>query len=246
MLLPSYTGSRSAALLNALQQRIIILDGGMGTMIQRQKLTEAAYRGTEFANWQSDLKGNNDLLNLTQPDLIRTIHSDYLQAGADIIETNTFNATAISMEDYGMQQLVYRLNRAGAELAREAADTMTAQTAAKPRFVAGVLGPTSKTCSISPDVNNPGFRNINFSQLVDTYHEALHGLIEGGVDIVLVETIFDTLNAKAALFAIRDYLSGTKLSCRLLSPAPLPMPPEEPSPVKPLRRSGTRCATRPP
>jgi 5-methyltetrahydrofolate--homocysteine methyltransferase len=186
-----------------LQKRILILDGAMGTMIQRHKLEEVDYRGERFADWPSDLKGNNDLLNLTQPHIIKDIHEQYLAAGADIIETNTFNSTAVSMEDYGMQELVHELNVAGAKLAREAADKFA--TPKQPRFVAGVLGPTGKTCSISPDVNDPGFRNITFDALVDTYTEATRGLIEGGVDIILIETIFDTLNAKAAIFAVQTF-----------------------------------------
>ena len=186
-----------------LQKRILILDGAMGTMIQRHKLEEADYRGERFADWPSDLKGNNDLLSLTQPHIIKDIHEQYLAAGADIIETNTFNSTAVSMEDYDMQKLVHELNVAGARLAREAADKFA--TPQQPRFVAGVLGPTGKTCSISPDVNDPGFRNITFDALVETYSEAVHGLIEGGSDIILIETIFDTLNAKAAIFAVQTF-----------------------------------------
>jgi 5-methyltetrahydrofolate--homocysteine methyltransferase len=192
-----------------LEKRILILDGAMGTMIQRHKLEEADYRGERFADWPSDLKGNNDLLCLTQPDIIRGIHEQYLEAGADIIETNTFNATSVSMEDYGMQALVHELNVAGARVARQAADKFTAQTPDKPRFVAGVLGPTGKTCSISPDVNDPGFRAITFDQLVEAYTEAVHGLIEGGADIILIETIFDTLNAKAAIFAVESFFEET-------------------------------------
>jgi 5-methyltetrahydrofolate--homocysteine methyltransferase len=186
-----------------LSERILILDGAMGTMIQRHKLDEAAYRGERFADWPSDLKGNNDLLVLTQPDIIRGIHEQYLAAGADIIETNTFNATAISMADYHMEELVYEINVAAAQLARAAVDKFSSEN--KPRFVAGVLGPTNRTASISPDVNNPGFRNVSFDELKAAYTEALRGLIDGGSDIVLVETIFDTLNAKAALFAIDEY-----------------------------------------
>ncbi len=188
-----------------LEKRILILDGAMGTMIQRHKLEETDYRGERFTDWPSDLKGNNDLLSLTQPQIIRDIHEQYLAAGADIIETNTFNSTAVSMEDYGMQELVHELNVAGAKLAREACDKFTAQTPDKPRFVAGVLGPTGKTCSISPDVNDPGFRNITFDALVETYSETVRGLIEGGADIILIETIFDTLNAKAAIFAVHSF-----------------------------------------
>ncbi|MEW5755860.1 MAG: methionine synthase [Pseudomonadota bacterium] len=194
---------RIQQLREALTQRILILDGAMGTMIQRHKLDEAEYRGTRFADWPVDLKGNNDLLSLTQPQIIQGIHRAYLQAGADIIETNTFNSTAVSMEDYRMQALVYELNVAGARLAREVADEFAASD--RPRYVAGVLGPTGRTCSISPDVNNPGFRNVSFDELVAAYTEATRGLVDGGADIILIETIFDTLNAKAAVFAVQSY-----------------------------------------
>ena len=192
-----------SALEQLLKQRILILDGAMGSMIQTYKLEEQDYRGERFADWPSDLKGNNDLLCLTQPKIIRDIHSAYLKAGADILETNTFNATSISMADYNMEELVYEINLEAARLAREACDAVT--TDDNPKFVAGVLGPTNRTASISPDVNNPAFRNISFDQLKDAYTEALKGLIDGGVDIILVETIFDTLNAKAALFAIEAF-----------------------------------------
>ncbi|MFO8024712.1 methionine synthase [Thiohalophilus sp.] len=189
----------------ALKQRILVLDGAMGSLIQTYKLEEKDYRGDRFADWQSDLKGNNDLLSLTQPKIIRDIHIAYLEAGADIVETNTFNANSISMADYHMEALSYEMNKVSAEVAREACEAVA--TADKPRFVAGVLGPTNRTASISPDVNNPGFRNINFDQLVESYTEALGGLVDGGVDLILVETIFDTLNAKAALFAIESYFA---------------------------------------
>jgi len=185
-----------------LNERILFLDGAMGTMIQRHKLEEADYRGERFADWPSDLKGNNDLLSLTQPQIIRDIHTQYLEAGADIIETNTFNATRVAMADYGMEALAYEINVASARLAREAAQTVTAKTPEKPRFVAGVLGPTNRTASISPDVNDPAFRNIKFDELVEAYTESTRALIEGGADIILIETIFDTLNAKAAVFAV--------------------------------------------
>ncbi|RFC34960.1 MAG: methionine synthase (B12-dependent) [Candidatus Nitrotoga sp. SPKER] len=199
-----------------LEQRILILDGAMGTMIQQYKLTEEHYRGIvahdgdieprqSFADHPLDLKGNNDLLLLTQPHIIRGIHAEYLEAGADILETNTFNANAVSMADYQMEHLVYELNVAGAKLAREVCDEYENQVPNKPRFVAGVLGPTTRTASISPDVNDPGFRNINFDQLVEGYTEAIRGLLDGGADLLMVETIFDTLNAKAALFAIEQY-----------------------------------------
>ncbi|MEJ2380690.1 MAG: methionine synthase [Gammaproteobacteria bacterium] len=189
-------------LQEALNQRILILDGAMGTMIQSYKLEEGDYRGDRFKDWSSDLKGNNDLLSLTQPTIIRDIHTAYLEAGADIVETNTFNSTSISQADYGMEELVYELNQAGARLAREAADAMSAATPDKPRFVAGVLGPTNRTASISPDVNRPGYRAIHFDDLVASYTEAARGLLDGGVDLILIETIFDTLNAKAAVFAL--------------------------------------------
>ena len=184
------------------KDRILILDGAMGTMIQRHKLEEEDYRGKRFADWPSDIKGNNDLLVLTQPDIIYDIHCQYLAAGADIIETNTFNATTISMADYDMEHLAKEINIEAARLAKKAADEYTAKTPDKPRFVAGVLGPTNRTASISPDVNDPGMRNVNFDQLVEAYEEATHGLIEGGADFILIETVFDTLNAKAAAFAV--------------------------------------------
>lgn len=185
-----------------LQQRILLIDGGMGTMIQGYKLEEQDYRGERFANWPSDLKGNNDLLVLTQPQLIKEIHCAYLEAGADILETNTFNATSIAMADYDMQAISDEINFAAAKLAREVADEWTAKTPHKPRYVAGVLGPTNRTCSISPDVNDPGFRNVSFDQLVEAYSESTRALIKGGCDLILIETIFDTLNAKACAFAV--------------------------------------------
>ncbi|WP_370304650.1 homocysteine S-methyltransferase family protein [Rheinheimera baltica] len=183
-------------------QRIFILDGAMGTMIQQHRLEEADYRGAEFADWPSDVKGNNDLLVLTQPDLIADIHRQYLLAGADIVETNSFNATTIAMADYQMEGLSARINRESAALARKVCDEITALEPDKPRFVAGVLGPTNRTASISPDVNDPGFRNVSFDELVDAYTESTHALIAGGADIIMLETIFDTLNAKAAAFAV--------------------------------------------
>ncbi|WP_256261082.1 methionine synthase [Shewanella sp. NIFS-20-20] len=187
----------------ALEQRILVLDGAMGTMIQGYQLEEADYRGERFCDWHTDVKGNNDLLVLTQPQIIKQIHTDYLLAGADIIETNTFNATTIAMADYDMQLLAAEINRQGARLAREACDDITAATGIR-RYVAGVLGPTNRTCSISPDVNDPGYRNISFDELVVAYSESTKALLEGGSDIIMVETIFDTLNAKAALFAIES------------------------------------------
>ena len=195
---------RIAALNQAAKERILILDGAMGTMIQRYKLDEAGYRGERFKNHPRDLKGNNDLLVLTQPRIISEIHNAYLEAGADIIETNTFNAQAISQSDYGLESIAHELNVAAGRLAREAADAWTKKTPDKPRFVAGAIGPTNRTASISPDVNNPGFRNVIFDALVDAYSTQARGLIEGGVHIILIETIFDTLNAKAAGFAVQQ------------------------------------------
>jgi 5-methyltetrahydrofolate--homocysteine methyltransferase len=193
---------RITYLHEALKQRILLLDGATGTMIQRHKLDEAAYRGERFADWPSDLKGNNDLLAITQPEIIKGIHEEYLNAGADIIETNTFNATRVSMADYDMEDLSYEINVAATTLARQAADRFSSDD--KPRYVAGVLGPTNRTCSISPDVNDPSFRNITFVELKDAYVESTRGLIEAGADIILIETIFDTLNAKAAIFAVKQ------------------------------------------
>ncbi len=196
--------NRAARLKQELDQRILVLDGAMGTMIQSYRLDEAGFRGERFASHPHDVKGNNDLLNLTQPDIIRAIHVAYLDAGADIVETNTFNANAISQRDYHMQDLAYEMNLAAARLARAAADGAKAQTPDRPRFVAGSLGPTNRTASISPDVNNPAARNVTFDQLVDAYAEAARGLIDGGADLLLIETIFDTLNAKAAIFAVQS------------------------------------------
>ena len=197
-----------------LRERILILDGAMGTLIQRHKLDEAAYRGERFAEWPSDLKGNNDLLVLTRPEIIREIHEQYLAAGAHIIETNSFNATRISMADYGMEALAPELNRAAACLAREAADRFA--TPERARFVAGVLGPTNRTASISPDVNDPGARNVSFAELVEAYAEAARGLIDGGADILLIETVFDTLNAKAAVFACEQVFEEDSLRLPLM------------------------------
>ncbi len=204
---------RTALLRAQLNSRILIIDGAMGTMIQRHKLEEAAFRGERFADWHRDVKGNNDLLVLTQPDIIRGIHDAYCAAGADLLETNSFNSTRVSQSDYGMEDLVLELNREAARLARETADAWTAKTPDRPRFVAGVLGPTSRTCSLSPDVNNPAFRNVTFDALVENYYEATAGLVEGGADIIMIETVFDTLNAKAAIFAVQEYFlkSGVEL-----------------------------------
>ena len=222
--LPWLHPERAHALLDALRDRILIIDGAMGTMIQRHGLQEADYRGARFtggvdtqagnhvhgggcdhgAAEEQDLKGNNDLLLLTRPDLIAGIHTEYLLAGADLVETNTFNATSVSQADYHLEHLVYELNKAGASVARSCCDAVQATTPDKPRFVIGVLGPTSRTASISPDVNDPGFRNTSFDELRATYREAIDGLIDGGADTLMVETIFDTLNAKAALFAVEE------------------------------------------
>jgi 5-methyltetrahydrofolate--homocysteine methyltransferase len=193
----------------ALAKRILVIDGAMGTMIQRHKLEEADYRGERFKDWHSDVKGNNDLLCITQPQIIIGIHELYLEAGADIIETNTFSSTVIAMADYDMQSLAYELNVAAAKCARTAADKYTAKDPSKPRFVAGAIGPLNKTLSLSPDVNNPGFRAVTFDEVVAAYYEQISGLVDGGVDIILIETIFDTLNAKGAIFAVKQYFRNT-------------------------------------
>lgn len=215
--LPWLNPTRTEALLDALQTRILVIDGAMGTMIQKHGLQEGDYRGERFAEGcdaehphthgpgcDHDLKGNNDLLLLTRPDVIAGVHTAYLEAGADLVETNTFNATSVSQADYHLQHLVYELNKAGAAVARASCDAIEARTPDKPRFVIGVLGPTSRTASISPDVNDPGYRNTSFDELRTTYREAIEGLIDGGADTIMVETIFDTLNAKAALYAIEE------------------------------------------
>lgn len=199
------TDQTSAELLDKqLSKRILLMDGGMGTMIQEHSLSEEDYRGERFKDWHSDVKGNNDLLSLTQPHIIEEIHSKFLEAGSDILETNTFNSTTISMADYDMQEFAYEINVASARIAKKAAQAYTEKTPDKPRFVAGVLGPTNRTASISPDVNDPGARNVTFDQLVAAYSQACKGLIEGGADMILIETIFDTLNAKAAAFAVYE------------------------------------------
>ncbi len=223
-----------------LTQKILVLDGAMGTMIQRYRLTEADYRGERFARHPSDLGGNNDLLVLTQPQIITEIHKSYLEAGADLIETNTFNSNAISQSDYKLESLVYELNLAAARLAREAATSFTSKNPKKPRFVAGAIGPTNRTASISPDVNNPGFRNILFEPLVKAYTESIRGLVDGGVDILLVETIFDTLNAKAAIFAIESYFEAHHLRLPVMISGRLPTPVGEPYRGKPMRPFGIR------
>ncbi len=199
--------TRAQNLPDILKQRIVILDGAMGTMIQRYKLTEADYRGTRFTEHHVDVKGNNELLLLTRPDVIREIHEQYLAAGADLIETNTFGATSVAQEDYDMAELAYEMNVVAAQIAKEAC--IKYSTPDKPRFVAGAFGPTPRTASISPDVNDPGARNIDYEQLRASYYEQAKGLLEGGADVFLVETIFDTLNAKAALFAIEQLFEDT-------------------------------------
>lgn len=188
-----------------LEKRILIIDGAMGTMIQRYKLAEKDYRGERFADWHTDVKGNNDLLSITQPQIIVEIHKQYLEAGADIIETNTFNSTAISMADYDMQQFAYELNAAAVKCAKEAI-----RQVGKKAWIAGAIGPLNKTLSLSPDVNNPGFRAVTFDEVAAAYTEQIKGLVEGGADLLLIETIFDTLNAKAAIYAIKKYFRDTK------------------------------------
>ncbi len=208
--------NKTATLQQQLAQRIMILDGGMGTMIQSYKLDEQDFRGSRFADWSCDVKGNNDLLVLSKPDVIREIHDAYLAAGADILETNTFNATPIAMADYEMAALSAEINFEAAKLARACADAWTAKTPDRPRYVAGVLGPTNRTCSISPDVNDPAFRNITFNQLVDAYRESTHALISGGADIIMIETVFDTLNAKAAIYAVQSEMEAMGVTLPLM------------------------------
>lgn len=192
-----------------LKERILVIDGAMGTMIQRYRLTEEDYRGSRFADWRSDLKGNNDLLSITRPEIIKAIHLEYLEAGADIIETNTFNAQAVSLADYDMSTLAYELNIAAVRCAKEAVSSFLEKHPEKRGgpgpFVAGAIGPMNKTLSLSPDVNNPGYRSISFDEVADAYFEQVKGLVDGGVDLLLIETIFDTLNAKAAIYAIKKY-----------------------------------------
>ena len=206
----------TAQLYQALNQRILVLDGAMGTMLQRYNFTEEDYRGERFKDWESSLKGNNDLLSLTQPKAIEEVHRKYLEADADIIETNTFSGTTIAMADYHMEELVYELNFESAKIARKVCDEFTAKNPDKPRFVAGSIGPTNRTASLSPDVNDPGFRAITFDQLRIAYKQQAEALLDGGSDILLVETIFDTLNAKAALFAIDEIQEERKIQIPIM------------------------------
>ena len=198
------TADPTHRLRDLLARRILVLDGAMGTMVQRYKLSEADFRGERFATHHTDLRGDNDVLVLTRPDVIAEIHHQYLAAGSDIIETNTFNSTAVSQADYGLEALAYELNVAGARLARAAADAWTSRTPEQPRFVAGSIGPMNKTLSISPDVNNPAFRAATFDEVCAAFKDQVRGLIDGGVDLLLLETIFDTLNAKAGIVAIEE------------------------------------------
>ncbi len=192
-------------LRNLLNERILILDGAMGTMIQRYKLEEADYRGERFKDWHKDVKGNNDLLSITRPEIIKAIHKEYLAAGSDIIETNTFSSTGIAQADYDMQDLAYELNVASVKCAREAIDEFLSASGEGSKFIAGAIGPLNKTLSLSPDVNNPGYRAVTFDEVVAAYYEQIRGLVDGGVDVLLIETIFDTLNAKAAIFAAKKF-----------------------------------------
>jgi 5-methyltetrahydrofolate--homocysteine methyltransferase len=209
--------STEALIRTAAAKRVLVLDGAMGTQIQTLRLSEAEFRGERFKDWHRDLRGNNDLLILTRPDAIREFHLQYLRAGADIVETNTFASTSIAQADYGLEDIAYELNREGARLAREAADIVTAETPDRPRFVAGAIGPTNRSASISPDVNDPGFRNVSFDELVAAYGEAARGLIDGGADLILFETIFDTLNAKAGIVAVEQVFAekGVRLPLML-------------------------------
>ena len=208
----SATTGRHQELRRLLGERILMLDGAMGTMIQSYGLDEMGYRGDKFYDCEHDLKGNNDILSLTQKGIIQEIHEKFLNAGADIIETNSFNATSISQGDYGTERLVYKINKAAAEIACQAAAAVQIKSPKRARFVAGALGPTNKTASISPDVNNPGYRNVSFDELADAYEEAIHGLIDGGVDLLLIETVFDTLNCKAAIYAAERHFCKTRRS----------------------------------
>ncbi|OIP47145.1 MAG: 5-methyltetrahydrofolate--homocysteine methyltransferase [Flavobacteriaceae bacterium CG2_30_31_66] len=201
---------------NALQERILVLDGAMGTMLQQYKFTESDFRGERFKNYPTSLQGNNDLLSITQPHAIKAVHAQYFEAGADIVETNTFSGTTIAMADYHMEDLVYELNFQSAKLAREIADEFTAKEPHKPRFVAGSIGPTNKTASMSPDVNDPGFRAVTFNDLRIAYKQQVEALLDGGVDLLLVETVFDTLNAKAALFAIEEVKDDRKIEVPIM------------------------------
>lgn len=203
-------------LYKALSERILVLDGAMGTMLQRYKFSEEDYRGERFTNWEYPLKGNNDLLSLTQPQAIEEVHRKYLEAGADIIETNTFSGTTIAMADYHMEDLVYELNFESAKIARKVCDEFSTANPEKPRFVAGSIGPTNKTASLSPEVNDPGFRAITFEELRVAYRQQAEALLDGGADILLVETIFDTLNAKAALFAIDEIQEERKIEIPIM------------------------------
>jgi len=195
---------------DCLKERILVIDGAMGTMIQRHNPTEATYRGEKFKDWHKELKNNSDILNITQPQIIQGIHREYLEAGADIIETNTFASTSIPQSDYELEPYVYEMAYAGARLAREAADEYIKKDPSKPRFVAGAIGPMNKTLSLSPDVNNPGFRSVTFDEVATAYYEQVKAMVEGGVDLLLIETIFDTLNAKAAIFAIKKFFRDTR------------------------------------
>lgn len=192
-----------------LNEKILIIDGAMGTMIQTRKLEEADFRGDKFTNFHKDLRGNNDLLSITQPEIIQEIHKEYLEAGADIIETNTFSSTSIAQADYDLQDIAYDLNVAAATCAKKAVDEYQNNNPGSSKFVAGAIGPLNKTLSLSPDVNNPGFRSVSFDEVADAYYEQIQGLMDGGVDLLLVETIFDTLNAKAAIYAIKKYFAAS-------------------------------------
>jgi len=208
--LPWNNPDRAEALFEQLNKRVLLLDGAMGTMIQQRKLTEEDYRGDRLTDHGSDMKGNNDMLSLTQPDIIREIHNDFLEVGSDLVETNTFNSNRISQADYDAEDYVPELNETGARIAREACDAFEKKNPDKPRFVVGVLGPTNRTASISPDVSNPGYRAVTFDDLVENYEEAAHSLFDGGADMLMIETVFDTLNAKAAGFAVNKVFQERK------------------------------------
>jgi 5-methyltetrahydrofolate--homocysteine methyltransferase len=234
---------RAQKLRELFAERIVVLDGAMGTMIQQHKLDEAAYRGSRFADWHRDLKGCNDLLVITRPEVIGDIHAQFIAAGADLISTNTFNATATAMADYGMESLVQELNVTAARLARRVADEQSARLG-RQVFVAGALGPTNRTASISPDVNDPGFRGVTWDELSATYGDATRALIEGGVDAILIETIFDTLNAKAAIYAARAAIDASGVDLPIIISGTITDASGARSPARPSKRSSPRYATR--
>jgi len=229
------------AINTELEKRILVIDGAMGTMVQRYKLSEAQFRGERFKNFPHDLKGNNDLLSITQPEIIKTIHREYLEAGADIIETNTLNSNRVSLSDYHMEDMAYEINLAAAKLANECTNEFLSKTPDKPRYVAGSIGPTTKTASMSPDVDNPGFRSVTFDDLVLAYTEQVNGLLDGGAELLLIETIFDTLNAKAAIFAISEIFKKRGINLPVMVSGTITDASGRTLRARPSRRFSIRC-----